>query len=504
MLGVFRNPVLVVGALIVGVLLVFGGSIGALTGSVVPPEESLEYTGMIGSVKLAGGVDGRGETFVTAGDPGQASQSVTASGSLRAKPGLGFSNVCAYKYRVLLNGVEQPHLGSAEKAMPGGFGEAASLEPHVFYFTGIVTGILKVELYAKVGRITCGSYGHVASDGARLVSGAGTVALATGQSNLAEEGQTVKFQVRAGAGTWTLQVFNGLGEPSCGIQGGGFKPAQVPAWEQGTSSSSGGSSSSGSCRASLSWTGEKNGVVEFVVPTGVFREDGKNSWNVVLRNTLVDHSSAVLFVVDKKIKAPEPPRVTVSNAKPNVGDMVTLTLESRANPQTQAAVKQFEVYVWYGTLDVFPPAASPNWIARGVTVPATHNGAAYVGTYTFKVTAADVIQYHATAYDTAGRPSGSSLNEEDRGNLEAQGLPEANGEANGEVRPEGSGRAVGPQAPPNTTESGFVFIVILVSAVALLLLWRYAPAPQPAKIGLALLLIGGVGYYVLNTLGGAL
>jgi hypothetical protein len=439
-----------------------------------------------------------GESYVTAGDPGHLSQKITAQGNLK-KVGL-FASVDAYVYKVFVNGIEQPQYESSQYAAGNLviFGsDPVPLTSKTFQLptgsAGTLVGAVRVELWASIGRaIGPNSWVRLGSDEASLVNGAGSVHLSGGQSDAFQEGETIKFDLRTGAGHWTLTMFDGTGNPICGLRGGGFLPLNLGDHSRDASDRvSPNDPAPAPCANEVSFDGEKSTTAKFVVPAGAFRTDGRNLWRVVLKNTLIDQSADQVVVIDKKDFQPEPPVVVPSAAVPEVGTTETLTLKARANPASNAPITNFIVSIWYGTNDLIPAPGDPNWINNGGSIPATRGSDGYyTGQATFRIDHADRVHYRAYSVDSAGRMSGSSLTASDVAAIAAKGMDNPNGDARGHVDPPGSDHATGLQEPVKSTDSGVLLLVILAAIVLGILSYKYIPLAPMMRVAI---IVAGVG-----------
>lgn len=544
------HPVLAATGLALVLLLGAAISSPSATSIVIEPETSFEAGGVKGFVRFLGGKDGSGASFVTAGeyvntagsDAGK-SETIVVQGWTEPKS-IFTSRVCSYQYQFTVTtaggAVRRSDLDS--QWWPAKYSSASGnnylLEVHSFRLDGALVGKIHVDLVVNVtqglvGRLaapltdkTC-STARLAMDEAQLLNGRGNIVVKQGQSDIFQEGDTVTFSVSTGHGYWSATMFNGLGEASCGLRGGGFlgsltffsarfasagqsdmmahaendvnyRPSNLvpkaPAKEFAADG----------CVASVSWEGERVAKdLKFEIPPGAFRSDGKNIWRVVLKNSLTDHAMDQLVVIDQKAKAPEPPKVesTVRDAGGGKKD-VTFTLESRRNGATNETITHFVLYVWYGQDGSLPPSgASPNWILVEKEVPAILQGDRYFATYTVSVDPIDV-QYRFYAVDAAGRLSGSHLNPEDADVLDTTGfIDHPNTDSGGEVDVDARTETpVGP-APTPPVDSGLAVLILIFVALAAAGVWLYLPASPPLKLGAIVLAGAAALIYAIPRLG---
>ena len=469
--------------LLVCLLLLLGLGAGAQTLSAAgaaPAPVSETHGGWKGTLQLRGGIDLRGETFVTAGEPNGASQTIVVHSTLDRELAPWINALGGYHYKVVINGKEREELRSKSYSLPTYLGKHNVLETYEFAFTGIVQGSMEVQLWLDQRGFPWQSFEakRMASDGARLVSGSGLIYRSPGQNDIFEEGSKVSFEVRAGEGSWTVTMYDGTNKPVCGFSKEGVRTASWYSFWRNLSRTT-----DAGCKGEVKWTGPRNGRLEFTIPQGAFVPNGYNKWKVELRNHLISFGDDEVVVIDNLKFMPEPPKVTYSPAKPKAGETVTLALSSHENTLTRRPITHYEVNIWYGTHDVPPVGGSPNWVAQGVKVPASAVGSGqYAATYAFTVKDPDVLRYRIYAVDAGARMSGSTLTASSCSTLTN---PDPNCNSRGEIRPEGSGRPVGPQLPAGTSSAALVGIFLAMGAIGAYVAWTYVPGSWKVRGGIA-------------------
>lgn len=469
-------------------------------------------------------------TFITGATAGNKSETITVTGSFATcSESLVQSTITDYQYVVTLHfadgsTVEMPPCGDAsalagwgkdtggcatspsftDAHLSGASHDPVQLHPWSFYLTtdsgGGLEGTIEVNLKAHYnGAGFSNTLALWAKDGAYLKYGGGTVSVP--RADLFAEGDTIPMSVEAYAGNWTLVVSNGVGGPGCGTDGG-FQ----------TSSGDGlvlGGRADGCLSGAVHWSGERHGVVRFVVPHGVFRADGWNLWNVELHNTLLPYSQDDFMTIDNKAYAPGQPVVSNSPSPAVPQQTETLSFTSQSNAISGSPVDHFIVDVWYGSEDLPVTPTSPQWQAYHAIVPAhlatsspsTLKGVdignpcdqkptppdctstsvhSYAGQYAFNVGRAEPLQWRVYAVDAAGRGTLSG-----RGGVETQG--------------ENTGAHYGPHAKDTTpgTSPALGLLVMLAALAGAFVAFRFVPAPLQARIGLA---IGVAGLGLLASL----
>lgn len=508
------NQIIVVGAAVFAALFILTGAAGLLTGSVADLDgEKGNSAGVDGRVLLAGGRDGRGESFITAGEPGQRSQTIVATGGMIGTDARG-SKVCSYQYRVLINGASKAEYNSPlyGEAHPSTKVEDV-LQTHTFALLGPHTGVLRVELHAQLASAIilgrdygrCGGWTRMGYDEAKLLDGAARMKLSAGQSDIFEEGQQVRLDLQTGEGRWYLNIFDGANQVRCDLKPTvrGMKPAGLAddvaegrkvlvqdSRGQWVGVPKTGAPNAAPCSSTVYWDGKSSGTATFTIPAGAFRPGGQNIWRAVLRNAYTDHAVEQFVAIDKKILAPEPPLVNYTPETPKVGEQVLLTMTSRTNPLSQKAVSSFVVFVWYGNADLVPTDDCTCWIARNIPVPAVSAGAfGYTGTYPFIVNEPSIIKSRIYAVDADGRVGASSLVASDRAALSTSYGTEVNDNSRTTIVPEGATTPAGPQEPKDTFSTLTILILAAVALAGAWALWLHAPLAPQIKIGI--IAVGG-------------
>lgn len=488
--ALLRHPLLLVAALGVVVVAFVAGGAGVFgTASLAAPEEGYEQNGWRGTLKLTGGQDGRGERFVTSWKAGEKSELIVAKARLDRVRLTYAYGLCAYQYRVFVNGAPQEHWNSPIQRFPNAVVQNfVDLQPLTFSVIGAVAGDVRVELWVDVDAVAftdsgCrGTFKKFAQDGAALVSGRGQIRV-QGGSDKFEEGDTITFGVDSGHGHWRVTLYDGVGNPRCGLR----SSFTTLATADGLVSQRTG------CKTSLEWdnTGRlrgdsdsRQGTISYTVPEGAFRPDGKNKWRIVLENTVIAQASDEFVTLDKKDLAPEVPQLSLSPETPTVGGVVTVQFRARANPASQSPITGFVLTAWYGSANLPPAAGDSSYIVDSINVPARLEGDRYVATYEFRVGEPSVIRYRGYAVDAAGRMSGSQLNQADVRALEKRGMEEPNANARGEIHPQGSeGQTTGYQAPEDSRgDPGRLLLLAVVVGVAVVLTWLYLPGGVESRI----------------------
>lgn len=489
----FRSPFVAIAVVVLVTVSATGGALefARTLQSATPPAEAVETTphGVRGGVTLRGGVGNTGTEFVTSWAKDGMSQVVTVQGRL-CTSGVNAKAVEQYRFRVYVDGVERDGLTytadlAAARARPPSCDNYDQLSAHTFSFTGSLDGthVLKVEQWVllRTNEFTGRTEWHRAGvDGALLHDGSGRIALAEGQSDIFQEGDTIRLAVSTSQGQWRVKVYNGLGQQTCGRFYGGF----------GTLAATPGDSSGGTCLASVILPQNRQSVITFVVPQGAFRTDGQNVWKFVLENTLIEQSAEKAVVIDRKVLQPEPPSVSVSDSTPSVGDTVKASFVARRNGASGEDIRNFRVYAWYGTAQ---PATYPheNWIAHGhdVTVARTSDGR-FTGTYEFRVDRAAKVQMHVHSVDVGGRVSASTLNTADAQALEDEGgIEDPNTDSRVTFDTQGAEDDVGMNEPSARANAGLIALLIVLAIVGGVLVWGMVPAPPQARV--AIIVVGG-------------
>lgn len=521
MIGLLRNPLVLGGAALLLLVATFGTGL-TLSVLEVPPEKSEEVFAVSG--KVVGSVTFRGRdpsTFITSWSVNEASEPITVGGRIEAAntvstvtgtlPSEGYYRVCVKDS----GGSGDPCSTGREVRrtpveVPGLSGRFVNFPADTFTVTGPVNGVMKVELWL---RWPIKGWVAMASDGALLVSGSGSIELSDGTTKY-QEGDTARFRVETGAGKWRLFVLNDLGIENCGLQGGGFQSLkyveddtdgrQTAEWYQKygqyTSSHGPNGNINVACKSSLTWATDTHREVDakFVVPKGAFRPGGTNQWKVVLVNEIIKRAEERVFFIDQKDLTPEVPTVTLSPQPAKVGEPVTVTLKARGNPASNSPIRNFVITVWYGSSDILPTSGQ-DIIVNDHKIAATYtgDGLTYTGTYTFTPTKESHIRVRAYAIDAASRPSGTKINGADAKALEAKGMTNPNTDAHVGVKTQNAPEVNGLQPPsPRGSMTAGAFLVVLVALLAGVLAWFYLPAPPPVKLGAIALAGAGAWWWI--------
>jgi len=375
-----------------------------------------------------------------------------------------FTNVY---YRVFVNGedVTSKLFGtSTVNAYDGGviFGSKAVLKPlPPIHLTGVITGYIKVKLYADFTDYFVKNYPNqlMSEDSAYLKSGEGSIQIIdTEQTTTYEEGQAVHFGIQTGftdGQGWNLKIREPAGR-------GGSVVYTSPIIDDDK-------------RLTASWT----------IPDGAFHAGEDNQYTAELWNNLFEECFTTVFVVEDLSKIPSAPILnsTSADGKYTPGTSVTINMQSEANPDG-APIDHFEIWIYYGQAGSMPSHAdSYNWIALDETIAATQtSGDNYTGSYTFTIPEnhAGNIIVQANALDSDGRASQGSY-----------WLIKTS-------------ESAGPTVPNWWYYSTVMTILFVLGAMlAMLAIWWYIPFDYKIKILLTLVALGVTAYMWYSMFGGA-
>lgn len=497
-MSILSNPILIAGLAVILGIAVLGAA--SDTGSIgrVPAEESFTESKIKGIIQFAGGRSGAGTDYVGSWSSDGESSTIILNAQWSDLSGLTACYYTPESTRIVLSVDDRVVLTREYPGSENYRGRSLpTILPAVNYsFKGPVDGdhVLKAELQAKIRTEHGGCWGEqdwkvIARDGARLLDGAGTIALRDG-TNLYQEGDTVRVGVATGnGGPWKVELFDGLGKIACGVK---LEPASILAGALPGTPGYADTAADGTtgCVAPARYVipGKFDGTLKFKIPTGAFRADGKNEWKLSLWNEVWKTGENRFFAIDKADLAPEVPVVKGPTNDVDQNSPFTLTMSSRANPRTHNPVREFQVTAWYGSSENFP-SNPDDVIVRSKSVPALNASGAFTGTIDLVATKAANVRYSVVAIDSAGRPSGSYINGAQVRALQDGGLDKPNPSGEGTITITGASATSGLTPPSHPVDWGTIAVLLVGVLVAAAAAWYYIPLAPQVRTGAALAVV---------------
>ena len=212
-------------------------------------------------------------------------------------------------------------------------------ESIAFYVKNSHVGGIRVKLMTEIRYYNYNLWKYVVTekemlhDEAYLVSGAGSIEVlpdgkidTEGIQYVFEEGSTVTFSVDVDYSG----VTQGGSVSDEGWQVRLFKP-------------------SGSL--AQSWTvadNQRDHRIYYTVPDGAYDSEGRNDWEVTLRNILFDQDEKDVFIIDTYEKMPGVTTVKLDKSDYDKNDLITVTVEAKANPSGTNDIYEFYCLAYYG------------------------------------------------------------------------------------------------------------------------------------------------------------